>query len=1066
MRKFASLFVTAILCSLLVFAQNRTISGTVTDANGKPVPFASITVKGSNVGANADADGRFTLRNVPSGATLVISSVGFDTKEVSVGTSDVITVTVTPTAGSMSEVVVTTAFGIRKSARVTPFSAQTLKSEDLKIIPQSNINNAIAGKVAGTQFRGQSSIKLDNQGAFRVRGGQTLQDNGPIYVIDGTIVGSFDINPDDVEDVTFLKGVNATTLFGGQAVNGAVVITTKKRGLANSAGIEFSQGVTVERVYVLPKYQNLYAGGADKDLTRYTWQAAHPAEWQALDGKYYHEYTDDASWGPRMVGQEYIPWYAWTGGHSRSFQTAKLVPQPNNARDFWETGVNTFTNLSFAKAGQGFTTRISYTNNSVTGLLPNSSSEKHTVFGTMALDLNDHFRAGVNVSVVNQKIRGSFDDGYANQSQGSFNQWFHRDLDLELMKELKGIRTPINTFPSWNLRNNPNSTNINNIYIGNYWYNFFTWFDNINYRQLRDRVFGDIYLQYKLNNNFNIRTTVRKSLLNLSYENIIPSILERSASQTGIFATYATGQRKIDQMTYEVLASFNKKFIEKLDVSANAGGSYFRAKDTRVDMSTRNGLNVPDLYSIANSKDDAVLTNDRLKEETRAVFATGDFEWNRTFSATWAVRNDWYSTLANGQNSVLSYSFGGAVIFSEYTKTSLPWLSFGKLFGSWGKKPTALQVFQNNFLYTVNQNQWGTNYLIGTPNTLVDPGTKGALITTTEVGLDLRFLKNKLGLNVIYYWEDNDKAPVAVDIYGGSGFTRKVLNAAQIKREGIELILTARPVTSKNFSWDLTKTFAYIVKNPVVSIAEGVPRYLLAQGAFTTVQPQVFLEKDREWGQLIGGRIKRNDQGLMEVSPTTGLYAKEDDYHFGSVVPKTTGGLINTFTYKGIVLNLSLDYQVGGKFFSLSEMWGHYSGLMEATAAVNDKGMNVRDEIADGGGVHVIGVSSVDHKTPVDIYVDAQSYYHQFYNNVYDPYVHDLTYVKLREVSIGYQIPVSKWKMGKIVKAATFSVVSRNPWLIYRESKSFDPSEISEIQGEDGQYPGTRSVGVNLKLNF
>jgi TonB-dependent SusC/RagA subfamily outer membrane receptor len=197
-------------------------------------------VKGTGTGVNADADGRFTLKNVPSGSTLVISSVGFDTKEVAVGSSDVLTITITPTAGSMSEVVVTTAFGIKKSARVTPFSAQTLNEQQLKVIPQSNINNAIAGKVAGTQFRGQSSIKLDNQGAFRVRGGQTLQDNGPIYVIDGTIVGSFDINPDDVEDVTFLKGVNATTLFGGQAVNGAVVITTKKRGLANSAKVSES----------------------------------------------------------------------------------------------------------------------------------------------------------------------------------------------------------------------------------------------------------------------------------------------------------------------------------------------------------------------------------------------------------------------------------------------------------------------------------------------------------------------------------------------------------------------------------------------------------------------------------------------------------------------------------------------------------------------------------------------------------------------------------------------------------------------------------------------------------
>ena len=1066
MRKFASLFVMAILCSMLVFAQNRNVSGTVTDANGKPVPFASITVKGSNIGANADADGKFALRNVPSGSTLVISSVGFDTKEVAIGTSDVISISITSTVGSMSEVVVTSAFGIKKSARVTPFSAQVISEEQLKIIPQSNINNALAGKVAGTQFRGQSSIKLASEGGFRVRGGQGLGDGGPIYVVDGTIVGSFDINPDDVEDVTFLKGVNSTTLYGGRAVNGVVVITTKKRGQANTVGIEFTQGVTVEKVYVMPKYQNVYGGGNTKDLIQYNWQAGQPIEWQALSGKYYHEFTDDASWGPRMVGQDYIPWYAWTGGHSRAFQTAKLLPQPDNARDFWETGINTFSNLSFAKSGPGFNSRISYTNNSVTGLLPNTSSEKHTVFGTLGLDLNQHFRAGLNVSVVNQKIRGQFDDGYANQSQGSFNQWFHRDIDMELMKELKDLKTPIGTAMSWNLRNNPGA-NVNNVYIGNYWYNFYTWFDRINFRQLRDRAFGDVFLQYKLNSNFNVKLTVRKSLLNLQFENITPSILQASAGQTGVFATYATGQRKIDEMNYELLASFNKKFIKKFDVSVNAGGNYMRFKDTRVEMSTRNGLNVPDLYAIANSKDDAILVNNRLREQQRAAFATGDFEWNRTFSATWAVRNDWYSTLAKGQNSILSYSFGGGIIFSEYTKTSMPWLSFGKVFGSWGKKPTTLNIYENNFLYEVNQNQWGTNYLIGTPNTLVDPSTQGALISTTEVGIDLRFLKNRLGLNVIYYWEDNDKAPVPVDIYGGSGFTRKVLNAAQIKREGIEVVLTARPVVSKNFNWELTKTFAYLVDNEVVSIADGVPRYLLGQSpSFNVVVPRVFLEAGKQWGQLIGNRIKRNDQGLMEINPTTGVYASEVDYHFGSVVPKTSGGLVNTFTYKGLVLNLSIDYQVGGKFFSLSEMWGHYSGLMEATAAVNDRGMNVRDDIADGGGVHVIGVSSVDHKTPVDLYVDAQTYYHQFYNSVYDPYVHDLTYVKLREVSLGYQIPVSKWKVGKVVKGATVSVVSRNPWLIYRESKNFDPSEISQVQGEDGQYPGTRSLGVNLKLNF
>jgi hypothetical protein len=203
---------------------------------------------------------------------------------------------------------------------------------------------------------------------------------------------------------------------------------------------------------------------------------------------------------------------------------------------------------------------------------------------------------------------------------------------------------------------------------------------------------------------------------------------------------------------------------------------------------------------------------------------------------------------------------------------------------------------------------------------------------------------------------------------------------------------------------------------------------------------------------------------LLDAS---GLFVADADKHWGSVVPKTTGGIINNFTYKDFSVNFNLDYQVGGKFFSLSEQWGHYSGLLAATAYNNDKGKNIRDAIPDGGGVHVSGVQAADGKTPVDMYIDAQTYFHQFYNNrIAEPYIHSLTFVKLREVAIGYQIPVQKLKIDRTFKSIQFSLVSRNPLLIYRETKSFDPSEISAVQGEDGQYPGTRSLGFNLKFNF
>jgi TonB-linked SusC/RagA family outer membrane protein len=1069
MRKIASLLTMLMLVSALAFAQTRTVSGQIKDEKGDPVPFASVVEAGNpSNGTKADGVGYFTIK-IKEGSKLTITAQGYKS------------VTITPTSGvqiiSMvtdvtveKEVVVTTAFNIKKSARTTPFSTQVINNEALNIIPSNNLNAALAGKVAGVQYRGQSSMKLDDQGFLRIRGGLSLGDVGAVYVVDGTIVNSFDLNPDDIENLNILKGANATALFGEQAKNGAIVITTRKRGQAGTAGIEFSHGITIDKAYLFPQYQNTYGGGTDYEFHKFEWKSYMPIEWKALDGKYFPDYTDDSSWGPRLSGQEYIPWYAWYPGSKYSYRTAKWIAQPNNARDFWNTGVTANTNVSFSKNGQGYSTRVSYTNNLIMGMLPNSSSERHTLFATASLDLNEHFSAGANVNFVNTKIKGEFDDAYANQSSGSFSSWFHRDIDMGLMKELRGLRSPLGTYASWNLSTNPDGYNPNNpgkFYKGNYWYNFFTYFDNVDNRTVRDRLYGDVFLKYTINKNFSMRATIRKNQLNTSYENITRSILEASATQTGLFASYGTGQTRSDIMNYEFIANYTNKFLGNLDVNATVGANWNRTKYQDVTMSTRNGLNVPDLYAITNSKDPIVYGNTRQRSEVRSLFASGDFEWKKFASLTWAVRNDWYSTLASGSNSLLSPQIGAGFIFSEFTKESLPWLSFGKVYGSWGKKPTSIGVYASNFLYGVGANQWNGNILMSTPDQLVDPNLKGSLVTTYEFGFDLKFLKNRYGITANYYIEDNNGEPLAVAISGVAGFTSKLINAARIKRQGFEIVVTASPLKNiKNFSWDITKTFGYIVKNPVVKLSEGQTRILLAGGAFGTRFARAFQELGMDWGQLIGGGIKRNDAGLPLLT-TGGLYVRDADKHWGSVIPKVTGGLVNSFAYKNWNLNFSIDYQFGGKFFSLSENWGNYSGLLAPTAAINDKGMNVRDDVSDGGGVHVTGVAAADGKTPVDMYVDARNYFSQFYNNqIAEPYVHSLSFIKLRQVALGYNIPVQKMKIGKVFKGATISVVSGNTWLIYRETRSFDPSEISGVQGEDGQLPGTRSIGASLKLRF
>jgi hypothetical protein len=251
----------------------------------------------------------------------------------------------------------------------------------------------------------------------------------------------------------------------------------------------------------------------------------------------------------------------------------------------------------------------------------------------------------------------------------------------------------------------------------------------------------------------------------------------------------------------------------------------------------------------------------------------------------------------------------------------------------------------------------------------------------------------------------------------------------------------------------------------VVALAPGVDQIAQFAGAFSTTSSAYVVHRvGEDWGQLRGGGIKRING--LPVLDNTGRYIKEDNVLFGSVLPDYIGGFLNNFSYKNFVLNVNIDFQKGGKYFSLSDFWGSFSGLTARTVGLNDKGNPIRDKVADGGGVHVVGVDN-DGK-PVDYYVDAQSYYHQFRErSISEASVYDLTFVKLREVSLGYRIPVDKiGNVSRWLQNATFSVVARNPWLIYAQNRDFDPSELSASFGEDGQFPGSRSLGFNLRLGF
>lgn len=1059
--KKSSLVLIAFFLAIGAALAQRTVRGTVTDVNGDGLIGANVLVKGTTVGTVTEVDGSYTLE-IPAGSSvLVFSYTGFETQEVQMGVDDVINVTLAEGI-TLSEAVVT-ALGTPRSSKSLPYAAQQLSGEKLNAIPNNTVNNALSGKIAGVQVRGQSYMALGRDASIRIRGAGSLTDKEPLYVVDGTPTSGIDINPEDIESMTVLKGPSATALYGQRGDAGVIVIKTKKGVKGKGIGLEVNQGTFWDKVYILPHYQNSYAGGGAADLIQFAWEEGMPEEWKTFEGKYHHDYSDDASWGPRMVGQEYIPWYSWYVGTPDFGKTEKLLPQPNNIRDFYNTGVTLNNNINLSQAGNGYSIRLSYTNQNIKGLLPNSGLNKHLLNANANFDLGKYVSAGANINVINQKLNGEFDDGYANQSSGSFNQWFHRHLDINKMRSLSGTKSPQGILASWN-HNNPGNylSSPLSFYGGNYWYNFYDYFDNLDQVENRDRIYGDVHVTFKPFKNFDITGYVRRNDRKSFFENKGNSVLETSATQTGFRAFYGTGFDNQREDNYEVLASYTNRF-GALSLEARAGGNI--RVDTRniYTGNTVNGLNIPDLFTLSNSKTSPFgNSNFRSKKEVRSLYGIASFGFKDLLYLDMTARNDWSSALPVNANSYFYPSVGLSFVFSELL--NIDFISFGKVRGSWARVGSDLDAYQLALNYGVGANQWNGNILMGTPNELVDPAIEPSLSSAYEFGGDIKFFTNRLGFSVTYYNENKINEILSVPVSGASGFGTKKINAGQVDRNGVEVSVQIIPVQTSNFNWDITLNFA---KNnsKVIELAEGIDAIIQETGTFgTSFGARLVHRVGEQWGQIRGGGIKRNDSGVPMLT-NDGQFIAVPDTYFGTVLPDFTGGLVNEISFKNLFVNLNLDYSKGGKFFSLSDSWGKFSGLFDETGGLNDKGNPVRDPVAVGGGVHVEGVNN-ETGAPMDLYVDAFSYFHQFVNkNISEPSVLDLDYVKLREVSVGYQLPVKKIGLD-FLQAASISLTARNPWLIYSKSKDFDPSELGQRFGENGQFPGTRSFGFNIKLGF
>ncbi|TFH24708.1 MAG: SusC/RagA family TonB-linked outer membrane protein [Bacteroidia bacterium] len=1072
MKKLTLLFFLFGIGMSTLLAQTITITGTVSSSveNEGPVPGASVQLKGAGTGTITDVDGAFSI-NVPQDATtLVFSCVGMKQQEVEIEGRTVIYVVMEPEIISLDEVTITTGYEIKRAPRSSSALTQVVSGDKLNEVRQTNINSALVGKVSGIQFRGQSALALDRTGSINLRGdGGFSTGNSVLYVVDGTIItNSGDLNLDDIEDISVLSGPGASALLGSQAANGAIIITTKKAKLsgASEMEIEINSGLSSSSVYILPEYQNDYAGGGLGSMIQYSWKTGDPIEWQSLDGKFYPDYEDDRNWGPKMEGQEYIPWYSWYPGTKYTGTTASLIPQPDNVRNFYDRGWTYNNNIAFSKSGEDFRIRAVFGNVAVKGNIPGSSSNKTHFAIKTSYDLTKKLTIGTNINFYTTLINGEFNDKWANQTTGSFNEFFHRDLDMNILRELRGLKTPEpeGIYASWNHKAPTvyDSENPEEFYAATLWYNHFTFFDLIDLPSRSDRLFGDISLNYKIINGLSAKITYRRQQVSGWREEKYSSDLNKSLLYNFFYPEfkgyYLTGNFYSTRENIESLITFSKK-IDDFSINANAGSDFSNTISKSTSANTNNGLSIPNLFSIENSVDQPEIRNSRANEKYRALFLRGDVGYKNFLFGEFSLRKDWYSTFPPSANSIFSKSFGVSFIFSDLLHFSF--LNHGKVRASWGEIPTAIGAYvYPGGQYDVELYRRYENIMMSTPD-LVDEDIHGAVKTQKELGLDLLFFNYRVGLNATW-WDGTEKdIPYEVPVAGYSGFSSRYMNTGKIVKQGLDFTLHLKPIIRSNLNYELNAAFSYLIRNDVVSIGEGIESFFVSN-YFLEGWPQMVHAVGRPWGELRGNGIK-----MLEGKPVVdddGYYVIDNDIYFGSVLPKMTGGVQNSIRIlKNFTVIANIDFQIGGRYASVSQNTADWSGLSTRTTGLNNKGNPIRDPVAEGGGIHVIGV--LEDGTAYDDYIEPFDYYDNLW--VFDSYVYKLTYVKLRELSIGYRIPVEHIRgLSNTMKAINISFFCINPWLIYSESKGFDPSEITSVYGEEAQYPSTRSFGLNLKVNF
>ena len=1022
--------------------QDKTVSGVVSDATG-PLPGANVQLQGTTRGTSTDADGKFSIK-AKSGDVLVVSFVGATDVKVTVGGAN--TYNVKLTQGTNLENVVVTALGIRRAEKSLGVAAQSIKGSALTEARESNLVNALSGRIAGVQvtstsgavgassrivLRGNSSITGNNQALFVVDGvpfdntatGNSSSDGGRDLPN-----GVASISPDDIESITVLKGPNAAALYGLRASNGVIIITTKTGKKSKELSVvSFNSNIAFSDPLILPSYQNSYGQGTG------------PEYFEFVDGSG-SGYADgvDESWGPALdKGLSFVQWDSFKNGG----KPTPWVSRPNNVKDFYETGIAQTNNISLSAGSETANFRMSLGNSNEKGMVPFTDFKKISVSLNGNLKLGERLNSGASLIYFNDKSNNLSEGGYSAANPQQQFIWSGRNVNFSDLKDWRSFPlnpvgsiaagTPLNwnnnfqNNPYWALETNRNTYN-------------------------RDRVTGSVFLTYEFAKNL---SGTGKVMLD-QYSQLTTSN-QAQGTNGAADGSYLENVRRYSETNTEFILSYKTDIGKDFKLSLNAGGNQMR-RITTVIQGFIPALELPNFYNLSNLKTGSVFQGANNYQEQRigSVLGFGQLSYKDYIFIDFSGRNDWASVLPVQNNSFFYPAISGSIVLNDILNIDKSTVSLLKLRGGWSKVggTGALNPYNLNKNFTVANNGFGIQASV--PTTLFNANLKPEAVVGVEYGLDLRAFNNRLHFEGTYYTKKSADLLLPVNVSAATGFNFVWGNFASMDNRGIEIQLGGTVLKAKDFTFEVDLNFAKN-ENKVVSLG-GLDSYQLGGQWGVTLEAR----PGNAYGDLVGRGFDRDtngniiyENGLPKINQTRRV--------LGNITPDWTGGANFNIAYKNFDLSTLIDAKVGGDVHSMTYAWGRYAGTLEESLIGRETGVVGNGVKADGAGGFVKN----------DVVIGAKAFNQFSYGNtIEESAIFDATYVKLRSMTLGYNLP-SKWLRNSAVAGIKFSVVARNLAILYKKAPHIDPetgfaSSNGEQGQEFGQIPSARSYGFNVNVKF